>query len=67
MSDFINVLLYKDIRDERNTVNGHFFSLFACFIPDQGYLGKVSAVWIWKVGVKDGGREGSCNSAFLFV
>lgn len=42
MSNFINVLLCKDIRDEHNTLNGPFFFLFpfACFIPDQSYLGK---------------------------
>lgn len=44
MSDFINVLLYKGIRDERNTLNGRCPPPFASFIPDDGYLGKVIAV-----------------------
>lgn len=68
MSDFIDVLLYKDIRDEHNTLNGHFppLPLFACFIPEQGYLEKVSAVQGEDVGWRSRTLQPG-DGAFLLV
>lgn len=67
MSDYINVLLYKDIQDEPNTLHGCFLEL--------SYLTKAT----WERSALSrfvGGSEGGvcrslllwpCDSAFLFV